>query len=68
MFAFLGQVVDLLDAWRTGSGAAEQAPRVLWGIAIVLITSIGMVALRAAMQHQGLARNLKEPLAAAQSG
>ena len=35
LFAFLGQVVDLLEAWRTGAGPAEHAQRVLWGIAIV---------------------------------
>ncbi|CDM25225.1 ABC transporter ATP-binding protein [Castellaniella defragrans] len=58
LFAFLGQVVDLLAAWQTGTQAAAHVQRVLWGIAIVLVASIALVALRTTMQHQVLAINL----------
>ncbi|MFV0284614.1 MAG: ABC transporter ATP-binding protein [Castellaniella sp.] len=58
LFAFLGQVVDLLTAWQTGASAAQHAQRVLWGIVIVLIASIALVTLRTLMQHQVLAINL----------
>lgn len=58
LFSFLGQVVDLLSAWQAGGAADGQETRVLWGIAIVLLTSIGLVALRTMVQHQVLAINL----------
>ncbi|WP_339101718.1 ABC transporter ATP-binding protein [Pseudomonas sp. G166] len=58
LFSFLGQVVDLLSTWQAGGDAAVQESRVLWGIAIVLLTSIGLVALRTMVQHQILAINL----------
>ncbi len=58
LFAFLGQVVDLLAGWQTGSAAPGEESRVLWGIGIVLVTSIGLVALRTMVQHQVLAINL----------
>ena len=58
LFAFLGRVVDLLAVWQTGGPAAEHERRVLWGISIVLLASIGLVALRTMVQHQVLAINL----------
>ncbi|SCU75676.1 membrane hypothetical protein [Cupriavidus necator] len=58
LFSFLGQVVDLLSAWQGGREASAQERRVLWGIVIVLLTSIGLVALRTMVQHQVLAINL----------
>jgi ATP-binding cassette subfamily B multidrug efflux pump len=58
LFSFLGQVVDLLSTWQAGGDANGQESRVLWGIAIVLLTSIGLVALRTMVQHQILAINL----------
>ncbi|MFQ6593764.1 MULTISPECIES: ABC transporter ATP-binding protein [Pseudomonas] len=58
LFSFLGQVVDLLSTWQAGGEAAGQESRVVWGIAIVLVTSIGLVALRTMVQHQVLAINL----------
>ncbi|WP_327437790.1 ABC transporter ATP-binding protein [Pseudomonas donghuensis] len=58
LFSFLGQVVDLLSSWQAGGAADGQERRVLWGIAIVLFSSIGLVALRTLVQHQILAINL----------
>jgi ATP-binding cassette subfamily B multidrug efflux pump len=58
LFSFLGQVVDLLSTWQAGGDGAAQESRVLWGIGIVLLTSIGLVALRTMVQHQVLAINL----------
>jgi ATP-binding cassette subfamily B multidrug efflux pump len=58
LFAFLGQVVDLLSVWQVGDPASAHEQRVLWGIGIVLAASIGLVALRTLMQHQALAINL----------
>jgi ATP-binding cassette subfamily B multidrug efflux pump len=58
LFAFLGQVVDLLSAWHVGGPASAHERRVLWGIGIVLVASIGLVALRTLVQHQILAINL----------
>ena len=58
LFAFLGQVVDLLSAWQSGTGASAHEQRVLWGIGIVLIASVVLVALRTMVQHQVLAINL----------
>src|SRR5690554_407487 len=46
LFAFLGQVVDLLSAWQAGETATEHERRVLWSIGIVLLASIVLVALR----------------------
>ncbi|MFH7416924.1 multidrug ABC transporter ATP-binding protein, partial [Pseudomonas syringae pv. tagetis] len=51
-------VCDLLSARQTGGDAALQEIRVLWGIGLVLLTSIGLVALRTMLQHQVLAINL----------
>jgi ATP-binding cassette subfamily B multidrug efflux pump len=58
LFSFLGQIVDLLTAWRAGQDAAGQERGVLWGIAIVLLASIVLVTLRTMVQHQVLAINL----------
>jgi ATP-binding cassette subfamily B multidrug efflux pump len=58
LFSFLGQVVDLLSTWQAGGDGTAQESRVLWGIGIVLLTSIGLVALRTMVQHQVLAINL----------
>jgi ATP-binding cassette subfamily B multidrug efflux pump len=58
LFAFLGQVVDLLSAWQTGAAAFTDERRVLWGIGAVLIASVAVVALRTMVQHQVLAINL----------
>ncbi|WP_454688400.1 ABC transporter ATP-binding protein [Achromobacter aloeverae] len=58
LFAFLGQVVDLLSTWHIGEPASPHVQKVLWGIAIVLFVSIGLVALRTMAQHQILAINL----------
>lgn len=58
LFAFLGQVVDLLAAWQAGSTVSPEESRVLWGIGIVLVVSVGLVALRTMVQHQVLAINL----------
>ncbi|MGE4370300.1 MAG: ABC transporter ATP-binding protein [Burkholderiaceae bacterium] len=58
LFAFLGQVVDLLALWKAGEPASEHERRVLWSIGAVLIASIGLVALRTTVQHQVLAINL----------
>jgi len=62
LFAFLGQVVDLLASWGMDTAAGE-APsnherRILWGIAIVMGLSIVLVALRTMVQHQALIINL----------
>jgi ATP-binding cassette subfamily B multidrug efflux pump len=58
LFSFLGQVVDLLSTWQSGGTASDEESRVLWGIGIVLVVSIGLVALRTMVQHQILAINL----------
>ncbi len=58
LFAFLGQVVDLLTVWQTGGPASIHEQRVLWVIGIVLFASIGLTALRTMVQHQVLAINL----------
>lgn len=58
LFSFLGQVVDLLSTWQAGGDAAAQERRVLWGIGIVMLCSVGLVALRTMVQHQILAINL----------
>ena len=59
LFSFLGQVVDLLSTWQAGGeAAAGQERRVLWGIGLVLVASVGLVALRTMVQHQILAINL----------
>ena len=58
LFAFLGQVVDLLATWEAGAPASAQGRRVLSTIAVVLVVSIGLVALRTMVQHQALAINL----------
>ena len=57
LFAFLGQIVDLLSAWQTDSASGAHAQRVLWGIGIVLVASVVLVALRTLVQHQILAIN-----------
>ena len=58
LFYFLGQVVDLLSTWQAGGAAAAQERRVLWGMGIVMVTSVVLVALRTMVQHQILAINL----------
>ncbi|KQQ63753.1 multidrug ABC transporter ATP-binding protein [Pseudomonas sp. Leaf129] len=58
LFSFLGQVVDLLTTWQQGGEAAAQESRVLWGMGLVMIGSIALVALRTMVQHQILAINL----------
>jgi len=58
LFAFLGQVVDLLAVWQPGEPAPAQVERVLWSVAIVLTASIALVTLRTLVQHQMLAINL----------
>ena len=58
LFSFLGQVVDLLSTWQAGGEAAVQESRVLWGMGIVMVLSVGLVALRTMVQHQILAINL----------
>ncbi|MFF7709208.1 ATP-binding cassette domain-containing protein [Pseudomonas sp. NPDC007930] len=58
LFAFLGQVVDLLSAWKAGSAGAAEERTVLWGIALVLVGSVVLVAARTMVQHQILAINL----------
>lgn len=58
LFSFLGQVVDLLSTWKDGGAAAGEESRALWGIGIVLVVSVGLVALRTMVQHQVLAINL----------
>lgn len=58
LFAFLGQVVDLLSVWQAGQLASAHERRVLWGIALVLLASVGLVTMRTLLQHQALAINL----------
>lgn len=58
LFSFLGQIVDLISAWKAGSVSDGHVQSMLWGIAIVLIASIALVALRTMVQHQVLAINL----------
>jgi ATP-binding cassette subfamily B multidrug efflux pump len=58
LFSFLGQVVDLLAAWKTGGEITRPESHVLWGICAVLVASVGLVAVRTMLQHQVLAINL----------
>lgn len=58
LFAFLGQVVDLLSVWQAGEPASAHQQRVLWTITLVLVASVGLVAMRTILQHQALAINL----------
>ncbi|MDE1164340.1 MAG: ABC transporter ATP-binding protein [Pseudomonas sp.] len=58
LFSFLGQVVDLLSTWQAGGDAAGRESRVLWGMGLVMLASVGLVALRTMVQHQVLAINL----------
>lgn len=58
LFSFLGQVVDLLSTWQATGDVNGQESHVLWGIGIVLVTSIALVAMRTMVQHQVLAINL----------
>ncbi|MGE8167907.1 ABC transporter ATP-binding protein [Pseudomonas putida] len=58
LFSFLGQIVDLISAWKAGSVSDGHVQSMLWGIATVLIASIALVALRTMVQHQVLAINL----------
>ncbi len=58
LFAFLGQIVDLLTAWQAGQEASVQERTVLWVTGAVLVASVGLVALRTMLQHQVLAINL----------
>ena len=58
LFAFLGQIVDLLGVWHAGQPASAHERQVLWGIGLVLLASIVLVGLRTMVQHQILAINL----------
>ncbi|MNX17401.1 putative multidrug export ATP-binding/permease protein [compost metagenome] len=58
LFAFLGQIVDLLTVWHVGEPASAHERQVLWGIGLVLLASIVLVSLRTVVQHQILAINL----------
>jgi ATP-binding cassette subfamily B multidrug efflux pump len=58
LFAFLGQVVDLLAVWQAGEPASAHQRQVLWTISGVLLFSVVLVALRTMFQHQALAINL----------
>lgn len=58
LFAFLGQVVDLLATWKVGDAVTAEEARVLWGAGAVLLVSIALVAGRTLVQHQVLAINL----------
>ncbi|MBC3464827.1 ABC transporter ATP-binding protein [Pseudomonas sp. RW10S2] len=58
LFAFLGQVVDLLATWKVGDAVTAEEARVLWGAGALLLVSIGLVAGRTLVQHQVLAINL----------
>ncbi|MNS49139.1 putative multidrug export ATP-binding/permease protein [compost metagenome] len=58
LFAFLGQIVDLLGVWHAGQPASAHERQVLWGIGLVLLASIVLVSLRTVVQHQILAINL----------
>ncbi|MEN4919165.1 ABC transporter ATP-binding protein [Achromobacter spanius] len=58
LFAFLGQIVDLLGVWHAGQPASAHERQVLWGIGLVLLASIVLVSLRTLVQHQILAINL----------
>lgn len=57
LFAFLGQVVDLLSVWQAGEPLSGHEQTVLWSIAIVLLVSVLLVALHTFVQHQALAIN-----------
>lgn len=57
LFAFLGQVVDYLAAWQSGSLTAAERNKTLAWIAGVMLTSIVVVAMRTIVQHQVLAIN-----------
>ena len=57
LFAFLGQIVDLLATWQSDPGSTQES-KVLWGVGALLVASVGLVALRTMVQHQGLAINL----------
>ncbi|WP_429001310.1 ABC transporter ATP-binding protein [Vandammella animalimorsus] len=58
LFAFLGQVVDLLAAWQSSAVGEAQQRRVLLGIALVMLGSIALVGWRSLVQNQTLAINL----------
>ncbi|AIZ33081.1 ABC transporter ATP-binding protein [Pseudomonas parafulva] len=58
LFAFLGQVVDLLAKWQVGEAVTAEETRVLWGVGAVLVISIALVAARTMVQHQVLAISL----------
>ncbi|WDY55902.1 ABC transporter ATP-binding protein [Pseudomonas sp. PSKL.D1] len=58
LFAFLGQVVDLLATWQVGEPVSASERHVLWGVGFVLVASVSLVTLRTLMQHQVLAINL----------
>ena len=47
-----------MDLPGRGSTVSPEESRVLWGIGIVLVVSVGLVALRTMVQHQVLAINL----------
>lgn len=58
LFAFLGQIVELLATWPVGEPASAPVRQALGGMVIVMIASIGLVGLRTLFQHQVLAINL----------
>lgn len=57
LFAFLGQVVDLLSVWQAGEPLSGSEQTVLWSIGGVLAGSVVLVALHTFVQHQTLAIN-----------
>lgn len=57
LFAFLGQVVDYLSAWKSGTLTQAERTRTLVWIVAVMLASILIVALRTTVQHQVLAVN-----------
>ena len=58
LFSFLGQVVDMLSTWQAGGAEAGRESRVLWGMGLLMVASVALVALRTMVQHQILAINL----------
>ena len=57
LFAFLGQVVDYLSAWKTGTLSVAERSHTMYWIVGVMVASVFIVALRTIVQHQVLAVN-----------
>lgn len=57
LFAFLGQVVDYLSAWKSGALTEGERTHTLYWIVGVMAASVFIVALRTIVQHQVLAVN-----------